>query len=330
MAPLAPRRPDVSGSSPGPGITAWLERLRQGPFQKKLAPKPVDPLRSAGQVLREAREAKGLGLRDLAQQTRISIAVLEALEGGWKDRLPEATYLRAMLPLLEQHLDLPTGSLEPILPHAGLRPRSIGLRSGPGAPFSPSTLALLTSWQSTLLYGLLLLGVLYGVNLQQQRLAAMGRLTANPIPLAPTPSGPAAGEPALAFPDLQPLARAAKGQAMDLLSRDSKNGGPDLSLGLLQLSLSQPTQVELSSQRGGRTQLQGLEGELSIPVLPPFELRLNPAPAPAAVRWKGQVVPGTSGTPSGQQPVGKTRTAVYAIPPPPAPKPTPSTPPKTP
>ena len=41
---------------------------------------PKDPLLITGQQLREAREAQGLGLRELAQQTRISTAVLEALE----------------------------------------------------------------------------------------------------------------------------------------------------------------------------------------------------------------------------------------------------------
>jgi hypothetical protein len=153
-------------------------------------------------------------------------------------------------------------------------------------------------------------------------LAAMGRLAANPIPLAPTESN-TPGDPPAAFPDLHPLARAAKGQAMELLARDSRRGA-DLSLGLLQLSLSQPTRVDLRSQRGGHTQLENLEGDLSIPVLPPFELRLTPAPSPSAVRWKGQVIQGKAPSPS-----ARSTTGVYAIPLTPDPH-QPSTPPKTP
>ena len=64
------------------------------------APLELDPLQEAGRQLRQAREARGLGLRQLAQETRISTAVLEALERGWRDRLPEPTYLRTMIPLL--------------------------------------------------------------------------------------------------------------------------------------------------------------------------------------------------------------------------------------
>ena len=71
---------------------------------------------AAGQQLRLRREERGLSLRDLALQTRISAAVLEALERGWRDRLPEATYLRTMVPLIERHLELPPGSLETALP----------------------------------------------------------------------------------------------------------------------------------------------------------------------------------------------------------------------
>ena len=320
----------MSPTSPRPGAPLWLQRLRPGFFSKQETVKPPDPLRAAGQRLREAREAKGLGLRDLAQQTRISIAVLEALERGWKDRLPEVTYLRAMLPLLEQHLDLPTGSLEPVLPHAGRGGRGHGNRTGQAAPFSPATLALLSSWQSNLLYGGLVAGLLYGVNLQQQRLAAMGRLSVSPIPLAPSQSQ-LPGQPLATFPDLHPLAQAAKGQAMDLLFQESQRNWPDLSLGLLQLNLSEPTQLDLRSLRGGRTQLEGLSGNLSLPVLPPFELHLKPAPAPSTVRWKGQVVKpkvvNTNG--SSQAPTDQGGTGVYVIPLPPDPKPT-ATPVKTP
>jgi len=307
----------MSEPSPRAGTAPWLRRLNPWAFRKSMAAKPADPLRVAGQVLREAREAKGLGLRDLAQRTRISIAVLEALEGGWNDRLPEATYLRAMLPLLEQQLDLPAGSMESVLPHARGRKAGGGRWAGyQVAPFSPATLQLLASWQSALLYGLLVLGLIYSVNLQQHRLASMGRLAVHPIPLGPNDTSEP--DPKDPFPDLHPLKLAEKGQAMNLLTQISKAGGPDLSLGLLNLNLSQPTQIDLRSPRSGTTQLEGLEGELSLPVLPPFELRLSPAPPPSAVRWRGRALvervapamaPGTEGKSSTPP-----QTGVYSVP----------------
>lgn len=50
------------------------------------------PLESAGQILRRAREEKGLSLKDIADKTRISLHHLEAIEAGLFSRLPGRTY----------------------------------------------------------------------------------------------------------------------------------------------------------------------------------------------------------------------------------------------
>ncbi|MBA4163497.1 MAG: DUF4115 domain-containing protein [Erythrobacter sp.] len=50
------------------------------------------PLECAGQVLRRAREEKGLSLKDIADKTRISMHHLEAIEAGSFSRLPGRTY----------------------------------------------------------------------------------------------------------------------------------------------------------------------------------------------------------------------------------------------
>jgi ribosome-binding protein aMBF1 (putative translation factor) len=70
-----------------------LRRTPPGQVGGLPAPAYQDPLQNAGLVLRQARESRGLGLRQLAQDTRISTPVLEALERGWSDRLPEAATL---------------------------------------------------------------------------------------------------------------------------------------------------------------------------------------------------------------------------------------------
>lgn len=304
-------------SSPPTGfrVALWRRRFWPRPAGQPSPPvAPADPLRAAGQLLRDSREAKGLRLRDLAERTRISIAVLEALEGGWKDRLPEATYLRTMLPMLEQALDLPPASLEPALPVAGPGTKGTATPQGlTAAIFSPFTIHFLTRWQGTVLYGLLTLGVLLALNHQQQRLAAQGLLASRPIPLAPVaregrgqPSP--AGDPPLRTP-LQPLSRAAGGVAMELLARESERAGGEGSLGVLQLTLATPTRVDLRSPRGGDWRVEPLQGVISLPVLPPFQLRLSPPPPPGAVRWKGKPLPATTA------PIASTRdTRFYAVP----------------
>ena len=47
---------------------------------------------TAGQRLREAREAKGLSVEDIAAQTRIPTRHLSSIETGDWDKLPAATY----------------------------------------------------------------------------------------------------------------------------------------------------------------------------------------------------------------------------------------------
>ncbi|MEB3331196.1 MAG: helix-turn-helix transcriptional regulator [Synechococcaceae cyanobacterium] len=254
-----------------------------------------EPLLQAGAALRTAREQQGLSLRQLALDTRISTAVLEALERGWRDRLPEVAYLRTMLPLLEQHLDLPAGSLEGALPPERLRPS--GPRRGPMLRrFTPGSIDVFTSWEGTLLYGLLILALLYAVNLQQRSLADQGLLAARPMaPLASDVVAVRSGERAQSetllrgWPELSPLRQAARGQALSRLQAEARRRGEvDLSLGQLSLDLGAPTRLELRSPRGGDTRLDAVQGALSLPVLPPFRLTLQPAAQAGTVRWNGK------------------------------------------
>ena len=102
------RRPR-KGSSPDAGTVEAQEQQRQ----------------DLGLLLRRRREELGLSLRDLANETRITTPVIEALERGWRDRLPERAYLASMLPQIERRLALPGGCLDPLLPPPVL------LRRGP-------------------------------------------------------------------------------------------------------------------------------------------------------------------------------------------------------
>jgi len=280
------------------------------------APLELDPLQEAGRQLRQAREARGLGLRQLAQETRISTTVLEALERGWRDRLPEPTYLRTMIPLLERHLAMPAGSLQPVVPS---NPRR--LHGGPGGEsrlrrFTPGSIDVFTSWQATLLYALLILGLIHLLNLQQFHLASRGLLSTHPLPPLKDPAAAAAAagradaELLKAFPDLRPISQAASGQGLRLLRKEARTTAPDLSLGILNLSSPTPTRLEIRSSRSGSTTLNSVEGELALPVLPPFQLTLSPETPGAVVRWRGAVLAPLAGGGGS-----------YAVPPPQAPLP---------
>ena len=268
-----------------------LKRPAEAPQGGGASGFPPDSLEEAGQRLRQAREGRGLGLRQLAQQTRVSSAVIEALERGWPDRLPEPTYLRTIVPLLESHVGLAPGSLGAALPsHSSGFPGSS--RRPLARRFTPGSIDVFTSWQGTLLYGLVTLGLIQLLNLQQFRLASRGLHSTDPIPpfdrLGSVGSVGADAAVLAAYPDLRPIDRAAAGQALQRLRAEAASPAPNLARGQLDLKLSYPTRLELSSTMGGSTSLDPVRGQVSLPVLPPFRLRLDPAPEAGTVRWNGK------------------------------------------
>ncbi len=95
-------------------------------------------------------------------------------------------------------------------------------------------------------------------------------------------------------PELRPLRQAGSGQGLLQLRRERQQK-PAEGLGVLELQLSAPARLELSGAGGLRTQLAGANGAIALPVLPPFELRIEPPQAATAVRWNGTALPAPAG-----------------------------------
>jgi hypothetical protein len=313
-------------TAPRPPLPARLLRWwrRRSLEQGQLQPPAVDPLIAAGLHLRQQREAQGLSLRDLARDTRISTPVLEALERGWRDRLPEPAYLRTMLPLIERQLQLRPGCLDPLLPESA--PLLPGPRRDPLlSRFTPGSIEVFSSWQGTVLYGLLILALIYGLNLSQQRLAAAGLLTLKPIPPLPPSEQlrPARPELALlaALPELRPLDQRDSQLVLRQLLADlranpqispaasspaasspaDKPGRVAAGNGLLSLRLQQVSRVRLKAVQGLRSDLQGITGNLELNLAPGFELQIEPPPLdPAQVVWNGTPLEPLPGQPAGR------------------------------
>ena len=305
-------------TAPPPPLPVRLLRWwrRRSLEQGQLQPPEVDPLIAAGMHLRQQREAQGLSLRDLARDTRISTPVLEALERGWRDRLPEPAYLRTMLPLIERRLGLQPGCLDPLLPESA--PLLPGPRRDPLlSRFTPGSIEVFSSWQGTVLYGLLVLALIYGLNLSQQRLAVAGMLSLGPIPPLPPSEQlrPARPELALleAMPELRPLEQRGSQLVLRQLQADSQpSSTPPSSIaagdtaggaekGLLSLHLQQVSRVRLTGGQGVRSDLQGISGNLELNLAPGFELQIEPAPLdPAQVVWNGNPLAPLAGQGAGR------------------------------
>ena len=233
----------------------------------------------AGELLREQRERKGLSMRDLSKEVRITTPVLEALERGWQDRLPEPAYLVAMLQRLESYFDLPTNSLSTALPN---RPGSDRLATnGRGTRFTLGSIDIFTTWQGSVVYGAVMIGSILALNHQQRHLININAFSPRPIPInTPLDSDQILKglrpleEVVTAWPEQTSL-------PLDQLTRP----------GVLVINLTQPRQISLSSEGGDRTNLQGATGTVTLQLLPPVDLSIQPPPGEAdSVSWNGQAL----------------------------------------
>ena len=243
-------------------------------------------IEEAGQLLREQRERKGLSMRDLSKEVRITTPVLEALERGWQDRLPEPAYLVAMLQRLESYFDLPTNSLSAALPD---RPGSNRLATnGRGTRFTLGSIDIFTTWQGSVVYGAVMLGSILALNHQQRHLININAFSPRPIPI----NTPLDSDQILkGLRPLEEVVTASPGQPSLPLEQPTRHG-------VLEINLNQPRKIRLSSEGGDRTNLQGATGTVTLQLLPPVELSINPPPEEAdSVRWNGQAL-----TPKTNQP----------------------------
>ena len=257
-----------------------------------------EQLKELGDMLRQRREAQGLSLRDLARETRITTPVIEALERGWSDRLPERAYLASMLPQIERRLAMEPGVLEPVLPPASSQNR-IQLRGG-RARFTPGNIDVFTTWQGSVVYAAVIVLSLLAINRQQQQLAQRNSVSLEPVRAElraiSDPSAAASTDPRIRA--LRPLEQAQQRTPEQWLR--SAGGFPQQSQGVLELTLAQPRQLQLSSRGGDRLELKAGVGSLTLRLQTPVEVRLTP-PADAAdqLRWNGQpltVDPDRAGT----------------------------------
>ena len=266
-------------------------------------------LRELGQMLKQRRETEGLSLRELAQETRITTPVIEALERGWSDRLPERAYLASMLPQLERRLALTPGVLQPVLPPAVIRQRQGNLNQ---RRFTLGSIDVFTTWQGSVVYAALIALSLLTINRQQQNLALR-----NSQSLEPVRADLAALDQTAALPSgdpqrdtLRPLDRARTRRPQDWLN--AVGGLPVSGPGVLTFQLSQPRQLALTSGGGDRLQLQLQAGSATLQLLAPVQVVIKPPPEEVdQLLWNGQALMAEANRP-GTYRVDATRAAAPA------------------
>ncbi|TFZ08470.1 helix-turn-helix domain-containing protein [Ramlibacter humi] len=120
---------------------------------------------TAGELLREAREAAGLHVAALAVSLKVPVRKLEALEDDRYDQLPDAVFARALASSVCRTLKVDPQPILARLPQSAV-PRLVQSSEGINAPFQAPGDAVAPAWRDhatrpvTLAVGALLVGAL--------------------------------------------------------------------------------------------------------------------------------------------------------------------------
>lgn len=177
----------------------------------------TEPL-GIGERLRNAREAKGLSLRAVADLTRIRAIYLQALEDERFEQLPGTVYARGFLRMYadalgldaDRLLDAYPGALEPP-PPSPIGTTGVEIPIQPAAPRSRVRI-IATYVAAVLSAGLLIIGIVGYVQLREFNRPVPPQAVAPPesptpapaTPPAAAPQTPATTEPPIAAPEVPP------------------------------------------------------------------------------------------------------------------------------
>ena len=126
-------------------------------------------------LFKTQRKNYGISLEQLSNETKISRNVLIAIENGWKNYLPEKTYLNSMIKSLETNLNLERGSLNAL---------SVQKNSDDNISrfkFNFINIDFLNSWFGSFLYIILMFLSILVLNSQLRYLIKTNSVSTEPI-----------------------------------------------------------------------------------------------------------------------------------------------------
>ena len=234
---------------------------------------------AAGRRLREAREARGLGVEEVGIRLHLDARLIAALEEGDEDRLPAMTYVTGYVRAYARLLNLDENELarlagSSVAPRDELLPENVDL----GSPRRPRALV------SGLALALML--VLAAVALWWW-LDAPSRLpSAEAVAEAPPAPGPAVGTPAPASPVSQAPAAT---PAPPPPAQPATTEVPPAVTVPLTFQFSEDSWLEVRDASGAVLAYAMMEAgtDLSLEGTPPFEVLLGYAPG-VAITYNGQ------------------------------------------
>ena len=148
--------------------------------QKQDKPFSENDFSEAINLFKAERKKSGISLEQLSNETKISKNVLISIENGWKNYLPEKTYLISMIKSIETKFNLEKGSLN------GLLAEKDSIDKIPRFKFNFINIDFLNSWVGSLLYIFFMLSSILALNIQQKYLIKINSVSTEPIILENT------------------------------------------------------------------------------------------------------------------------------------------------
>ncbi len=138
----------------------------------------IDPglIIEAGKLIKSKREEQQKTRAYLSKKTRISVAVIQAIENGWRDQLPERPYLTTMLRILEKELNLKSFILDDLISLSDKDRRDTKSKSN-----KYTSKEFLTSYQGVVIYLICMLLSIFFLNKYQLTLSINNSTTINPM-----------------------------------------------------------------------------------------------------------------------------------------------------
>ncbi|MDD0809730.1 DUF4115 domain-containing protein [Curvibacter sp. RS43] len=192
---------------------------------------PPVPQASAGQLLKQAREAAGMHVAALAVALKVPVSKLEALEADRFDQLPDAVFVRALASSVCRSLRVDAAPILALLPQTQqprLNPNDAGINTPFRAPHERRLRLVPEQWFNPTLLAvpLLCVGAL-AIYLWPRASEISALPDAAPAPVLSTPAEPASPEPAAtpaqASASPEPAAVAAPGTRSDIVSSQASS-----------------------------------------------------------------------------------------------------------
>ncbi len=238
----------------------------------------------ATNLVRESRKERFISRRELASKTKITTPVLEAIENGWVNSLPEPAYLCTMLSILENELNIPKGNLDAILK---FQSKYLDKQKDNQKSSTNNQIDLLKTWQGNFIYLILMLSSIWGINHQQRYIASLNSQTFHPIPLnLDLISNESSNNTKPSNKDIKDKTLLKRYKLVEQVINKFQN--KRLSY-WLDINLSQPSEISIINGDKRKSDLNRIQGSLRIKLLPPAKVSIIPPPeSDDKLIWKGQ------------------------------------------